>query len=400
MFSLFLYTGLGALFAAGWQTLLARFSGPEFYGLFYSFIVITNILSSIICFGFSQMLMKESSKDRSYWKKNIFSVILSLTISGVVVTLIVVNVIGSLVEDYDSFYIYLVALSLAFYQVTNSKFQINFEYKKLSKWQLTPHLLRFGLILIVFFGFVKLDDLYLFWSLISFFIICIALYHFDLFKSETVFDFGLAGCKRVYLNGFSFGISSFIHLLLINYTPIVVSYELNSTEVGYYFVIQNFLFSSYLIPTVLYQKYYQPKIYKWFEDYGFSYDFHKKLKKIQNESAFLCLGMFLFMVLISKLYIVFLGDTYSELYTYFIIVCFIMPMRFCSGYYGALLNINNFIKDKVKIQVVVLSISAVPVFSMIFYYGFDGAILSLFLMEAMLCLLMRRKLRVLVKNEN
>lgn len=362
-------TMFGALFAFLIQVSLARILAPEKYGQFAVSLTIISTLLPFASFGVHSFWLKvfgEEGWRATRWLKSSFMVLV-ITISIVITSIITIAFL--FIEDYDSRKLLIILSSFILgqvaYEVLSAKYQLEEKYLILSAWQFSQHFIRFLLIFISYllltsdFTFYTAASIYSIVS-ITFFILAI----YSLFKTykgklelkghgkqniSTESHYPEPSIKRVLQGVWPFGLSGFFHLVYFQSDLILIKEIKGSTDAGIYNVGFIIMVATLLLPSVIYDKYFIPKLHRWMET-----DLEKVRGIYKNGNLIMFLlgvTVMLCVLLVSNFGIpIIFGEKYVESIPLLNILAISIPLLFVASSVGSFLVTKNNMKLKVKIM--------------------------------------------------
>ncbi|TVU87610.1 oligosaccharide flippase family protein [Vreelandella titanicae] len=402
--SLWLATLVGAGLAFFTQAILARLLLPEAYGVFSSSLSLVMLFVPLAGFGVAQFWLKTFGQEgwaARRWLKGSLNFIVYST--GLVFCGLIT---WALLGPHDLLTSYVLSL-LAFHvlaqvilELVSSRLQLEEKYQALAIWQLFPHLFRFLLVAILgLFLSYDLDVVLgsLMYSLVALVMMPIGYY---MLKPMFTNDFGLVGhdrnikggndiqksWKAVFALSWPFGLAAFAHLIYYQSDIVLLKYLDSDTSAGIYNIAFLVISAVYLLPGVIYQKYFLPKIHRW------SIQEPARVKSVfeQGNIAMLLLGLlFMLGIWIAADWGITLlfGKSYTEAAYVLKALSFSVPFMFVAFSAGAVLVTQNHIKLKVKIMLLVALLNVVLNLILIPKYGMIGAASATILSNALLATL-------------
>lgn len=355
---LFLSKALSSFFAFIAQILIARLLTQEDYGTISFYIILINIISSIIGFGLGNFwLWKfaiERNNVRRWIKATVNSILLLSIVSVPLYILIPYFTLGSY-----SLYISVTLLPLLLYQgfesVVIASFQMRNEYTKLSYYMMVKNsiLLISSLILFIFeFQFFIFS-----YGLLS---VALLLYSLTIVgklnKKLKVERFEKNAysekitIKKVLTSAWPFGAQGILYMLYYQVGIVIITILLGTTYTGFYnasFTIISFIF---VFSSILFQIYLLPRSNIWIAGKDFN-----KVTFLRNKVTFLffLIGISITIIfyyigefLITLLY----GKAFLDSVLLFKVLILAIPFRFISDSLGVLFTSKKMMLYKVYVQ--------------------------------------------------
>ncbi|MGG3925073.1 oligosaccharide flippase family protein [Metabacillus fastidiosus] len=393
---LFLSKALSSFFAFIAQILIARLLTQEDYGTISFYIILINIISSIIGFGLGNFwLWKfaiERNNVRRWIKATVNSILLLSIVSVPLYILIPYFTLGSY-----SLYISVTLLPLLLYQgfesVVIASFQMRNEYTKLSYYMMVKNsiLLISSLILFIF----EFQSFILSYGLLS---VALLLYSLTIVgklnKKLKVERFEKNAysekitIKKVFTSAWPFGAQGILYMLYYQVGIVIITILLGTTSTGFYnasFTIISFVF---VFSSILFQIYLLPRSNIWIARKDFN-----KVTFLRNKVTFLffLVGIFITIIfyyigefLITLLY----GKAFLDSVLLFKVLILAIPFRFISDSLGVLFTSKKMMLYKVYVQGGGALVNIILNLIFINQVGVIGAALSTVLTEVIVVILL------------
>ncbi|CEP36898.1 Membrane protein involved in the export of O-antigen and teichoic acid [Halomonas sp. R57-5] len=414
--SLWLATLTGAGLAFITQAILARSLLPEAYGVFSSSLSFVMLFVPLAGFGVAQFWLKAFGQEGWAAKRwlngsiRFTSYSTGLVYCGLIVWAVIGphNYITSLVLCLLAFHV----LAQVVLELVSSRLQLEERFLSLAIWQLFPHLLRFFLVAALALFLSEKINVVL--GSLMYAVVALVMIPIGYFMLKPMFNnkFGLVGhekhfkefCenkkswKAVINSSWPFGLAAFAHLIYYQSDIVLLKYLDSDASAGIYNIAFLVISAIYLLPGVIYQKYFLPKIHRW------SIQDPSRVKKVfeQGNIAMLLLGLlFLVGIWVASDWMVLLlfGDTYSSASSVLKMLSFSVPFMFVAFSAGAVLVTQNHMKLKVKLMMSVALMNVLLNTILIPVYGMMGAAIATILSNALLALLyFITAKRLVVKN--
>lgn len=377
---------------------------PEAYGVFSSSLSFVMLFVPLAGFGVAQLWLKTFGQEgwaaRRWLKSSLKFIVYS---TGLV---FLGFLMWAILGPHDFLTSWVLSL-LAFHvfaqvvlELVSSRLQLEERFTALAIWQLFPHFTRF--ILVAILGLLLSHNLNvmlgsLMYSLVALVMIPIGYY---MLKPMFTKDFGLVGhnsnkedgnqeqksWKEVVALSWPFGLAAFAHLIYYQSDIVLLKYLDSDASAGIYNIAFLVVSAIYLLPGVIYQKYFLPKIHRW------SIQEPERVKEVfeQGNIAMLLLGLlFLVGIWITADWGIALlfGKSYSEAAYVLKALSFSVPFMFVAFSAGAVLVTQNHMKLKVKLMLLVALLNVVLNLILIPSYGMLGAASATIISNALLAAL-------------
>jgi O-antigen/teichoic acid export membrane protein len=321
----------------------ARYLGVEGFGILSLALAITGIFGVLTDLGLSTLTIREVSRNKSLANKyigntTILKVFLSILTLGVIALLVNILHYPQTVTSV----VYIITLSVvitAFSGIFNSIFQAyeKMEYMSLNI-MLNAVLMISGVLLVIFYGLgiVALASVYLFSSLIVFFITFL-LFSWKFFLPKINID--IKFWKLTLNESLFFGISSILVVIYFYIDSVMLSVMVNNSAVGIYNAAYKLIFVLMFIPNVFLTSIF-PVMSQHFES-------KKDMLKLEYEKSvkyLFAMSMFLFvyvMVFADKIIFIIYGTGYSASIITLQTLIFVLPIIFITYLFGNLLGAIN-----------------------------------------------------------
>jgi O-antigen/teichoic acid export membrane protein len=178
--------------------------------------------------------------------------------------------------------------------------------------------------------------------------------------------------KQVLYKTTPFGLESSLFLIHYQSDLILLRYLVNEKAAGFYAVAAVVMAAAYLVPSVLYQKFFLPTIHRW------SFNERARLRsflKIGTPTMFL-IGFFLMLITwFSSPYFIPLifGENYFPAVSLVGILALSMPFRYLAIHLGSILSTRDFIWLNLKITAFTALLNILLNLALIPKYGAEGA---------------------------
>lgn len=402
------YLWLGSMFSAGisflTQLIIARNFATEQYGIYSTTLSIINLIIPLAGFGIAPFWLKIFGEEG--WKAlRWVPPSLKFLIFSSLILVILINFWSFFGPNDQATRNTMVIMSfmivgLAFQELLFSILQLQSAYIHYALWQLAVPLLRFIFtIMILSFSIFTLENIAISYTLISIIMLASSIFYLrKLSTGQIQLDghehhnedkeptFQSPSYKELLYQCWFFGFAGLFYIIWSQSSIIIVKYLLGDSPAGIYSVAILVINAICLLPTVIYTKYFLPKIHRWANS-----DPHK-LKEIyvKGNRAIFTVGLIAMLLLIffsEKFILITFGEKYMQTANILILSSVILPIRFLSHNMGSLLVVKNIMKTKVRIMAVVAVTSIILSIILIKYLGLYGIIISSIVCETLLLVL-------------
>ncbi|WP_140341764.1 oligosaccharide flippase family protein, partial [Vibrio parahaemolyticus] len=373
------------------QTLIASRLTPEEFGIFSSSLALVMLLFPLIAIGSDGYWLKFSA-DRSL-RQSDFN---SNWVVFFIITLIPAIGLFYIVDNEESRILCLLMVSQSLINFNVAVFQSKKRYKSVSIMLALQSLSRLLLLLCSMFFLETISistviKLYVVVAVIMVIFCCVML---------NVSEFGVLFFNRSRVDpvncwGFikkatPFGITTLLHLVYFQSDIIIINRFYSAEDAGLYSAAFMILTAAYMIPSVIYQKYFLPIAHQMASsgEGGKEYDFYLKgTKYIFMVSLFVtCIYYFLSEIIVYTIY----GSEYSASSEYLKLLSFCIVFRFLSSNAGVFLTTENLIHKKNKYMLICAIFNVILNIIFIPRFGAVSAVISTVLTEIILCALFYR----------
>lgn len=281
----FLWIGslLGALTAFLTQVLLARHLAPSDFGLFAAAFATIALITPLAGFGVAQYWLKvfgEEGESALRWVRGSYQFIIKSTFI-ILLLLFIWIFLGPNDETTQKVLTLLSSflISQVLIELLSVRYQLEERYLLLSLWQLTPHLLRLILILVISFTPwipFNLQTASLIYFSVSILVVItgaksliqmlrgnINLKGHEKAAQLTTTSLIHPNSWSVMSNAWPFGLAAFFYFIYYQSNIILLNYLVSNEAAGVYNVAFTVMAAVYLLPGVIYQKYLLPKMHRW-----------------------------------------------------------------------------------------------------------------------------------------
>lgn len=369
------------------QLILAHFYGKHETGSYLSIISLMNILSVLGLFGINKYYIFLKSKNGNI-DKLVASNIIKIYFLMNVISIIIISIIGLI--NFRN-YIFLILSSVVMMVLTNciaiitSYIQVREKIIKVSFIQLiVPFLKVIGLI----GGFFILNFMFKGYSLIVLTISAIVFSFIFFTYLKIVLSYDLLKLDGFYLTFKSlmpYAILSLTFLLYTQGNTFYIGVWLDSKSAAYFGLAYLFLNTIFVFPTAIYQRLLAHKLlYLLYNSFD---EFKKLLSNLQDILIILSSIVILLLYISAKFFIViFFGESYLKSVEILQTLAFIIPFRLLSISIGTVLSNDDYIKERIKVEIFVTFLNFLTNLIFIKILGIYGAIISAILTEFLLSL--------------
>ncbi|MFA0069622.1 polysaccharide biosynthesis C-terminal domain-containing protein [Vibrio breoganii] len=378
-------TILGAFITFLTQMLLAMHLAPQEYGVFSASISLVMIVTPLIAMGADGYLLKYHAENEGEIKlfNSFYLRYFALTIAPV---FLIYLVIGS--DIGNAFF--LLVISQALLNLSTAQCQVRSKYYQMSLMLLMQSLLRIVLLSgVIFWNDLFIDSVYYIYISVSVIIIFTVLIQIYYLNAKKVFYTGSiqrSDISDLTKLSYPFGIGVLCHLVYFQSDILILSKFLPSEQVAYYSLAFTVISVSYLLPSVIYQKYLQPKIHKMHHNNS------KDERKVFIQGGkimfyFGLTGSIAFYLLAEFVIVTFFGEEYSASIQFIEVLAICIFFRYLSCNAGVFLVSGNLISKKNTYMIITALLNVTLNFILIPKLGALGAAYSTIFSEIVLCVL-------------
>lgn len=376
------------------QALIASRLGPVEFGIFSSSLALVILLCPLIAMGSDGYFLKffvKGNEDiiefNSNWSIYFFS------------TLFPALMLFLIMDRGASEQLFLLMISQSLINFCVAIFQAKKQYTSVSIMLTLQSILRIVILaLLIFFleniSINNIIDLYVFVA-----VLMVALCLFILTRAGfgalfvNYSHISMARCWLFIKKAAPFGFTTLLHLIYFQSDIIIIDRLYSSEEAGLYSAAFMILTAAYMIPSVIYQKYFLPIAHQLSSsgELDREYQYFKKGAKYILIIALFSMGIYYASsdFIVNLIY----GEEYSESSIYLKILSICIIFRFLSSNSGVFLMTENLIYKK-NIYMLICAIFNI-VFNIIFIpmYGAIAAAITTVFTEILLCVLFYRGIK-------
>lgn len=368
------------------QAIIASELGPDSFGVFSSSLALVMLLCPIIAMGSDGYFLKfTSGVDDQALQFN------SNWVLYFIITSILMLIIYFMFESTDTGKLALLMISQSLMNFCVAVFQSKKKYLSVSVILTLQSLSRISALglFILYYEIITLENivaLYFFVSLLMIMVCFFVLYQLEFgvlyFKYKNITYQGFIAFLK---SSMPFGVTTLLHLVYFQSDIIVIDKLYSSEDAGIYSAAFVVLTAAYMIPSVIYQKYFLPIAHQL-----------AALGPIEREYLYFIKGtkyMFLFalismgVVYMSSDWIVSLvyGEEYSESSMYIKVLSICIIFRFLSSNAGVFLMTRDLVHKKNKYMFVCAILNIVLNVIFVPFYGAIAAAITTIVTEFLLC---------------
>jgi len=406
---------LGSMAGAGLtfvtQIILARVLGVDQFGKFSSAFAMVTLLAPLAGFGVAGFWLNTFGREGWQAQRWLPGSLRFLMFSTIFVLLLLW--IWAWIGPHDtttsrllvilSFHVF----GVAAIELTGAKYQLEGRHRYLAGLQLAPNLLRFIcvaflLVLVQGAGGSKPQLIYvaMIFAAVAIIVLLFGAHqiglmirgrlalegHETLLENASLNPAEQPGPWKVMSVSWPFGMAGLFYLIYFQSDIILIKYLVNESAVGIYsvaFVVMN---AVYLFPSVLYQKFFLPRLHRW------AHHAQDQLYRVYHIGNVTMLGsglaaMVLLWLVAPVLLPVLFGVEYQAAVMLLIILSVATPFRFVANSVGAVLTTRNHMRMKVRLMGagalvnIILNLGLIPVF------GAVGAAVATVITEVLIMLM-------------
>ncbi|SMY35613.1 Polysaccharide biosynthesis protein [Photobacterium malacitanum] len=381
---------INALLAFIVQVIMARGLEPQEYGKLNTILTICTLLAPLAACGVPQALLKKSSEKNASKDNYLQAFVLLILICFIIcffLYVLILNIIG-FKPSLLIVSLYSLIIAQVLYEVVISIFQINGQFKILSYWQPIINLTKLSMIAIVFYFELSND-----WYYISLFISAINIVIFSIYilKKNNRWYKKIPiknTLRRIYIVRYScvgFCISSILYLIYYQSDIIILNYISGNKSVGLYSVAFTILSAAYILPSVIFNKYYLPFYHKWM------INDKKKLIETHRKSTVIMflIGAFTYICIylscdefISLVY----GSEYKDSASYLKLLALNIPIVYFYSSSGLILMTGNLLSIKLRGMFIAAAINIILNLILVPILSVYGAIISTIIANIIICI--------------
>lgn len=367
--------------------IVSRSLSTSEFGRFSAGLALASIMAPVACYGFSHALLVfygRKDVDLDNWRAIAFklSCIFAL-ICAALISLYGIKVspgISSL-AIYLAFSVY--PLGQAMFELKGSVYQIDAKYRLLAIWQMAPHFARLCLILVL----VSADLMTRAWqaSLCYAFIAIAITYVARSGQPVVELSSARSRVKELFSVSTPYGLASIFNLVYMQSAIVLVALLLGPDDAAHYSLAISIVAATYLLPTVIFQKYLLPKVHR------AAGEGKAELRRIYQLGgrAMLACGVLVMLAiwLIADHFVYFaFGARYAATAEILYVLAPSIPLMYLAFSWGCILATERQIRRKVRVMGVVAAVSVALNFALILKFGITGgaysAIICNFLLAA------------------
>ncbi|MEO9494332.1 MAG: oligosaccharide flippase family protein [Vibrio splendidus] len=376
------------------QTFIASKLGPEAFGVFSASLALVMLLSPVLAMGSDGYLLKstvDSKYDSLKFNHNwtLYFLITSLPAASVFL----------LFDSSQSSQLLFLMISQSLINFCVAVFQSKKKFISVSLLLVLQSVSRVCVLglFVVFFDKVTIDvvvNLYVFVAMIMV-VTCTFILNKNGFGVKNI---GKTKVNRQDFLSFiksaaPFGFTTLLHLAYFQSDIIIINSLYSQKEAGLYSAAVMILTAAYMIPSVIYQKYFLPIVHQLSSSGELKKEFYSFKKGAIFIFVLSVLTAGVYYLLSDFIVLMIYGDDYlaSSVYLKFLSICIIF--RFLSSNSGVFLMTEDLVHKKNKYMLICAIFNITFNFILIPYYGARAAVITTIVTEILLCALFYRGIK-------
>ena len=381
-------TMLSSLFTFITQLIVARYLYPEEFGIVISSLTLVVLIAPLMAIGLDGYLLKHFAKYEGICAGFINTSVRYLLYT-IPPTFLLFLFIGS---DIGVFF-YLLVVSQFFINITIALKQVEGSFNRVSLILTFQSFIRLALLLpLVLFSSVSVSSVYIIYVLSSLIVIAFLCTQIKGTLNSHVVkkECNEISLKQLFLNSYPFGIGVFLHLIYFQSAILILGKLDSAGSAGLYGVAFTILTLAYLVPGVVFQRYFLPQIHQLTEKgkdkelmYIFSYGFMMML-------TLGVIGTLFFMTLSDYIIYFSFGNNYLDSVSILKTLSICILLRYLSSSAGVFLVSGSLVVKKNKYMAICAVLNLLSNIILIPLYGISAAIYVTIASEVILMLLFFR----------
>lgn len=370
------------------QLIVARYLYPEEFGIVISSLTLVVLIAPLLAIGLDGYLLKYFAKYEGICS-GFINTSVRYFLSTIPPTFLLFLFVGS---DIGIFF-YLLVVSQFFINITIALKQVEGSFNRVSLIITFQSFIRLALLLpLVFFSSVSVSSIYNIYVLASLIVIAFLYTQIKgtLNSSVVKKEYNEISLKQLFLNSYPFGIGVFLHLIYFQSAILILGKLDSAASAGLYGVAFTILTLAYLVPGVVFQRYFLPQIHRLTEQGE-----EEKLMSIFSNGFRLMLivgGVGTLAFITFSDYIIYLsfGDKYLDSVGILKILSVCILLRYLSSSAGVFLVSGSLVVKKNKYMAICAVFNLLSNIILIPFYGISAAIYVTIASEVILMLLFFR----------
>lgn len=373
---------------------VARYIGSYNYGLYSTAVVVSGLFALFADFGFSELLVREASRDEKQVGPHLGSALLAYSILSVI--LYVVMMEYAHIAGYSDFVIQLIAISgfsgfcARGWRIWQALFRVHQRLDLQAKLEILAALLRALLIPLVVLFQLNVFEFVVVSAVISGVVfICHILVVVRLFRLRLT----TAHTLRHLIAAVPFGLSSALFFIYSQTNILVLSFMATPDATGGFAAVSRVLILASELPVIVFSSTLLPRMFKSY------YEDPEELRRTCRSSLkyMLCSGVVLSFFLLAygrTLILTIYGQGYLHATAALQILSVSVALRYLSTGLDAILTAIDRMRDKLIVQAVVAVINVILNILLVPMYSMNGAAISTVISDGiLLCLFLERLMR-------
>lgn len=380
-------TMLSSIFTFVTQVTVARYLYPEEFGLVIASLTLVVLIAPLLAIGLDGYLLKHFAKYDGI-SVGFINTSFKYFLCSIPPTFVLFFFVGS---DIGIFF-YLLVVSQFFINITIALKQVEGSFNKVSVILTFQSFIRLALLLpFVILSNISVNIVYFVYVFSS--LIVIVFTYIQIKKTIKVSveeDCYKISLKQLFLNSYPFGIGVFLHLIYFQSAILILGKLDSAASAGLYGVAFTILTLAYLVPGVVFQRYFLPEIHRLTEKGK-----HKELMHIFSNGFMMMLilgvvGTLLFKILSEHVIYYSFGDNYLDSVLILKTLSICILLRYLSSSAGVFLVSGALVVKKNKYMAICAFFNFLLNIILIPSYGIFAAVYVTICSEVILMLLFFR----------
>ena len=381
-------TMLSSLFTFITQLIIARYLYPEEFGIVISSLTLVVLIAPLMAIGLDGYLLKHFAKYEGI-SAGFINTSVRYLLYTIPPTFLLFLFIGS---DIGVFF-YLLVVSQFFINITIALKQVEGSFNRVSLILTFQSFIRLALLLpLVLFSSVSVSSIYIIYVLSSLIVIAFLCTQIKGTLNSHVVkkECNEISLKQLFLNSYPFGIGVFLHLIYFQSAILILGKLDSAGSAGLYGVAFTILTLAYLVPGVVFQRYFLPQIHQLTEKGK-----DKELMYIFSNGFMMMLilgiiGTLVFMTLSDYIIYFSFGNNYLDSVNILKTLSICILLRYLSSSAGVFLVSGSLVVKKNKYMAICAVLNLLSNIILIPLYGISAAIYVTIASEVILMLLFFR----------
>ena len=381
-------TMLSSIFTFITQLVVARYLCPDEFGIVISSLTLVVLVSPLLSIVLDGYILKHFAKYEGICA-GFMSTSVRYLLCTIPPTLLLFLIIGA---DIGVFF-YLLVVSQFFINITIALKQVEGNFNRVSLILTFQSFIRLTLLLpLVFLSSISVNSVYIIYVLSSLIVIVFLCTQIKgTLNSPVVKEkCNEISLKQLFLNAYPFGIGVFLHLIYFQSAILILGKLDSVASAGLYGVAFTILTLAYLVPGVVFQRYFLPQIHQLTEQGK-----DKQLMSIFSNGFMMMLivgiiGTLVFMTLSEYIIYYSFGDKYLDSVSILKTLSICILLRYLSSSAGVFLVSGSLVVKKNKYMAICAVFNLLLNIILIPLYGISAAIYVTIASEVILMLLFFR----------